>query len=47
LHLSDWLLAKTQSKSISLDGKQAGTAKSEWTTIPLSAGPQTHTIEIH
>jgi hypothetical protein len=47
LHLSDWMLAKTQGKSISVDGKQVVTAKGEWTTIPLSAGPQTHTIEIH
>jgi hypothetical protein len=47
LHLSDWLRSKVKSTGIWVDGKQAGAAGAEWTTISLGPGAQTHTIELH
>ena len=46
LHLSDWLLAKMKSSAIWVDGKKVGAMHQELTTIPLAAGPQTHTLEL-
>ena len=46
LHLSDWLQEKLHGPGIWVDGKQAGAVKGEWTTIPLSRGAETHTIEL-
>jgi hypothetical protein len=46
LHLSDWMLAKTKSSSVWIDGKKMGGVRQEVTKIPLSAGPQMHTIEL-
>jgi hypothetical protein len=47
LYLSDWMLAKVKAKGIWVDGKKVTTAQSELTTVPLEAGAQVHTIELH
>jgi hypothetical protein len=46
LHLSDWLRAKGRSLQIWVDGKNSGVVQQEWTTLSLSPGSQTHTIEL-
>jgi hypothetical protein len=46
LHLSDWLRSKVKSPGIWVDGKSAGVAGAEWTSVSLTSGSQTHTIEL-
>jgi hypothetical protein len=47
LHLSDWLRTKLNSPVIMVDGKKAGLAQQEVTTISFLPGPQAHTIDLH
>jgi hypothetical protein len=47
LYVSDWMLAKVKGVGIWVDGKKVSTMQQELTAVPVEAGAQNHTIELH